>query len=103
MGNVFEFQVALEHFPGVLPNHEFAKILKIGQTLQKQDALHQVIGVFHFINGLVVFVLCQFPESPVLIHLAVQEVLVDGNQLVVENFVEVFDDLWIAFHGVVPA
>jgi len=54
--------------------------------------------VFHFVDRLVVLVLCELSETPILVHLRVQEVLVDRYKLVVEDFVEVANNVGVAFH-----
>ena len=41
----------------------------------------------------------QFLQSPVLVHLGVQEILVDGDQLVAEDPVEKFDNFRVTLHG----
>ena len=57
--------------------------------------------MLHFVNRLVVLVFCEFAETPVLIHFTVQKILIDGNQLVVKDFVEMLDNFSVAFHGAV--
>ena len=41
-------------------------------------------------------------EAPVAAHLAVDEVLVDGRQLVRERIVEIVDDFGVALHNCSP-
>ena len=73
--------------------------MQVGQALQEQDALDQRVGMAHLVDGLVILVVAQAMQPPVLEHAAVQEILVDRRQLVLEHFVEVLDDLGIALHG----
>src|SRR5690625_7715836 len=73
-------------------------VLKVGQTAQQQDALDDDVGVFHFINGRVVFKFGQLVQPPVLVHARVQKELVDGGQLRLEGLVEKSDNFGIAFH-----
>jgi len=70
----------------------------VGQALEEQDALDQLVGVLHLVDRLVILVLAELLQPPVLVHARVQEVLVDGHQLVAEDLVQVLDDLLVAFH-----
>jgi hypothetical protein len=54
--------------------------------------------MFHLIDRLVIFLLIKAHQAPIFEHTRVQEVLIDGNQLVTEQLVEVSNDLFIAFH-----
>jgi hypothetical protein len=73
--------------------------LEIRQALQEQDALDQLVGVLHLVDGLVILLLAELVEPPVLVHPGVQEILVDGGELVLERLVQKRDDLLVAFHG----
>src|SRR5690606_26741374 len=64
-----------------------------------QNALGQLVRMLHLVDRLVVLVLGEFLQPPVLQHLGVQEVLVDRDQFVVQRLVEVLDDLGVALHG----
>ena len=68
MCDVLELKVAFQHLFGRFPNAQLPQILQIGNALEKQDALNQGIRMFHLINRLVVFVLCELSESPILEH-----------------------------------
>ncbi len=57
--------------------------------------------VLHLIHRCLVLVFAHCMEAPVLEHPRVQEVLVDGGDLVFQHPVEVLEYLGIAFH-VVP-
>jgi hypothetical protein len=59
--------------------------------------------VLHLADRLLVFLLGEPLEPPVLEHPVVQEILVRRGQLVLELRIEVDDDLRVAFHGGVPA
>jgi len=54
--------------------------------------------VLHLLDRLVVLVLAEALETPVLVHARMQEVLVDRGQLDGELLVEELDDLLVAFH-----
>ena len=95
---VLQAQVAGEHFLGVFADLQPAQILQVGQAFEEEDALDQRVGMLHLIDGFLVFVLAEFAQAPVLVHARVQEVLVDGDQLVAKNLVEMLNDLLVAFH-----
>ena len=78
---------------------QLAEVLEVRQALEEEDAFRQLVGVLHLVDGLVVLVLREFLQSPVLQHPGVQEILVDRDELVVERLVQVLDDLRIALHG----
>src|SRR5437879_6483945 len=49
--------------------------------LQEEDAVDDLFGVLHLAHGLFVVLLGQVGVAPVLAHLGLAEVLVDGRQL----------------------
>ena len=98
----FQRQVAGEHFARRFADAQLAQRLEVRQALEEENALRQLVGMLHLVDGLVVFVLGEFLQAPVLQHLGVQEVLVDRDELVVERLVEVVDDLGVALHGPAP-
>ncbi len=98
-----EGEVALQDLGGVLANAQLAQRLEVRQSLKEQDAIGEHVGVLHLLDRFLVFVVGQFLQTPVLQHLGMQEVLVDRGQLVVEDLVEEFDDLGVAFHERAPA
>ena len=55
--------------------------------------------MLHLVDRLVILDMRQLAIAPVLQHAGVQEVLVDGRQLILQHHVEVLDDLRIALHG----
>ena len=58
------------------------------------------LRVVHLLERLFAGVFGQFGEPPVVLHLGVQEVLVDGRQLAGELLVEQLQNIWIALHGI---
>ena len=94
-----QIQIGLEHFRHGLADMQLAQILKVRQAFQEQDALDHLIGVLHLVDRLVIFDMRQLAIAPVLQHAGVQEVLVDGRQLILQHHIEVLDDLRIALHG----
>ncbi len=56
--------------------------------------------MLHLIDGFFVGVLAQLLQAPVLEHAGVQEILVDGRQLVLQNDVEMTQDGCVTLHVV---
>ena len=54
--------------------------------------------MLHLADRLVVFLLRELVQTPVLQHPVVEEVLVDGGELVLELGLQMIDDLWVALH-----
>lgn len=90
------FPVAANCRPGAEPRWH---LLLSGQAVEHQDALDQAIGMLHLADRLLVFVVPDALEPPVAVHARVEEILVDGGQLVLELGVQILDDLLIAFHS----
>jgi hypothetical protein len=55
--------------------------------------------MFHFIDGFLLDVFGEAYVFPVLTHLGVKEVLVDGEEFLAERFVERGDDLGVTLHA----
>ena len=60
------------------------------------------IGVLHLVDRFLVLVLGELLVAPVLVHAAMQEILVDRGELVVQRLVEVLDDFGVALHRDLP-
>jgi hypothetical protein len=85
----FQLQVAVQRFLHALADQQLAQVLQVGQPIQEQDALDELVGVLHLIDRFLVRVLAEALEPPVLEHAGVQKILVDGRQFVFQNDVEV--------------
>jgi hypothetical protein len=73
--------------------------LQVGQTAQEQHALDQLVGVLHLIDGFFVFLFRQDAQAPVGQHARMQEILIDGGELVLQHLVEERDGDRIAGDG----
>lgn len=78
------------------------QILEIRQPFQKQDPLHQRLGVPHLLDALLAVPLGQLHETPVFTQLVVHHVLVDGRQLIGKDLVQKLDYLFVSLHGNPP-
>ena len=102
MRGVLKLEIALDHFLNILANQQFVQILQIWKALKEENSLDQLIGVFHFIDGFFVFFRRELGDTPVFVHSRMQEVLVNGRQLVGEDLVQMLDDFFVAFHNRIP-
>jgi hypothetical protein len=99
MPEVLELEVTLQNLLHVFADHELAETLQVREPFEEQDALDERVGMLHFVDRLVVLVLAELVEPPVLQHAGVQEVLVDRSEFVLEDVVEVRNDFDVALHG----
>jgi hypothetical protein len=90
---------ALNH---VLADHQLVQVLQVGKAFQEKNALDQLVGVAHFLDRFVVFMLAQRDSAPVLVHAGMQEILVDGGEFHRQCLVQILDDFLVAFHGTLP-
>src|SRR5690606_36289553 len=95
-------QITGEDLRHVLADEQLVEILQIEQAVQHEDALDQTIGMLHFADRLVVFLLAELIQAPVAQHARMEEVLVDGGEFVLELLIQVLNNGGIAFHGRTP-
>src|SRR5262245_30125494 len=93
-----QLEIAFERLFRVLSDQQLVQILQVRQPLEEQDALDQLVGVFHLVHRLSLLMLAQSLQSPVVEHPGVQEVLVDRGQLVREYGIEMLNDILVTFH-----
>src|SRR5262249_49916551 len=85
-----------------LADVHLAEALHVGNALEVEDALDQLVGVLHLADRFLTELVPQPLVAPVLAHPAVDEVLVDRGQLGRENVVQEGDDLLVASHSPPP-
>jgi hypothetical protein len=56
--------------------------------------------MLHLIDRLVVFLLIELVEPPVLEHTRMKKVLIDGRELIGQHLIQMLDDFFIAFHDI---
>ena len=95
----FQLQVALQNLARVLAVHYLEHQLHVGQAVQHQDALVELVGMLHFADRLLVFLLAEFFQSPVPVHARMQEILVDRGEFIGQLRIQQLDDSFIALHG----
>src|SRR5262249_54999071 len=92
-------KVAVEHLLDVLPNAKRIDHLHVGKTIEKDDALHDLVRMLHLLDRLLAPFLGQRPVAPIVQQPVMQPVLVDGGKLVPQTTVEKLDDSCVALHG----
>ena len=60
----FRLQVALQQFGHVLADQQLAQVLEIGQAVQHEDPLHQLVGMLHLADRLLVLLLAPGGPKP---------------------------------------
>src|SRR6516162_5031391 len=95
---LLEPQVALEDLRYCLADEQLFQF-QAGRAAEKQDALDQHVGVFHFVDRFIVFIGAELDHAPVLQDASVQEILIERGHLILQNRVEVREDGRIALHG----
>jgi hypothetical protein len=92
-------QVEAQLLDRLLAQGDRPEALEVRHALQEDDPLDQLLGVLHLVDRLVLGALRQLLVAPVLLHLGVPEVLVDGRQLGGQHLVEQLDDLGASLHA----
>src|SRR5690606_10346224 len=72
--------------------------LVVRYAVEVEEPVGDRIGGLHLVDRLFTGVLGKLAVAPVGLHLAVQEVLVDGRQFGRQDLVELLDDLCVAVH-----
>ena len=97
-----ELEVAFERFLRALADEELVQVLQVGQALEEEDALDELVGMLHLVDRLVMLVVGEARQSPMTEHARVEEVLVDRGELVGEHRVQVTQDVRITAHAKSP-
>ena len=53
---LLQLQIAGEYFRDIFADQQLVQFLKVGQALEKQNAVDQPVGMLHLVNRLVIFV-----------------------------------------------
>jgi hypothetical protein len=83
---------------GVLAHAHRIEALHVRHAVEVEDALDHRLGVFHLVLGFVALLAGEALITPVLAHLVVDEVLVDGRELGGEHVVQRLEHLGVALH-----
>ena len=98
---ISSFEVSLDLLPHIAADVQI-QVLHRRCRIEKQDALDQRLRVLHLVDRLLLDVITEAVIAPVVAHLSVQEVLVDGRQFLTKRFVEVLDDFRVSTHPILP-
>ena len=95
---VFDRQVGLELFAQRLADSQREQSLIVRQPVEKKNSIGDLLGVLHFLERLFARVFSQFGESPIGLHLRMQEILVDRREFARQLLVEQFQNVGIPLH-----
>lgn len=93
---VLDGEIALELLTQRLADTQRPQPLVVRQAVEKQDAIGDPLGVNHLLQRLGASMPGQFGETPALLHLGVQKVLVDRGQFAGQLLVEQAQHIGIA-------
>jgi hypothetical protein len=83
----------------VAANINLPDIGHVGSSVEEKNPVHEFFRVNHFFDG---FFAVMGPEpeiAPVIAHLPVEEILIDGCELRLEGFAQVFMDSIVSAHA----
>src|SRR5690348_16190243 len=66
--SLFEPQIAFEDLAHILADQELVEVLQIGQAVEKQDALDQLVGILHLVKRGVVLAVAELCDAPMAQH-----------------------------------
>src|SRR3954447_19675756 len=73
-------------------------VTHVRSAIEIKDSFHQLLSVLHFVDGFLADVIGEFRVAPVLAHLSMKEVLIDGRELGLKNLLQNREDLGVTFH-----
>src|ERR1043165_7161275 len=95
----FGLQVGVEDLLDVLSDVQRIEHLHVGEALQEDDAVDELVGVLHLLDRFLAPLLGEVLVAPVVEQPVMQPVLIDRGQLAAQALVEIVDDLGVALHG----
>jgi hypothetical protein len=94
-----EREIAFKLRLDVVADINLPDIGHIGSPVEEKNAVHQLFRVNHLFDGFLAVMGAETEISPVVAHLAVKEILIDGCELGLEGFAQVFVNFIISAHG----
>src|SRR5882672_9249636 len=91
-------KIAIQYLFDGLPDMQRIEHLHVGKAIEENDAMNELVGVFHILDGLLAPYLGKGLVAPVLEQAIVQPILIDGGKLVTQRLVEVFDYGCVSAH-----
>src|SRR5205085_11408540 len=98
-----ELEIGPEDLFNILADAQPAEHLKIGQAVEEQDTLRQLVGVLHLVDGFGALELGKLVHAPIAEQSVVQPILVGRGELVLQGFVEKLENLRIPLHAAADA
>src|SRR5581483_12412534 len=99
----FELEVVLELLLYVSANIDGADVRHVRGAFKKENAVHQLLRMNHFLDGLFPIIGTEAKVSPVLAHFRVEKILVDGGELSPQRLAQMFQNFIIPTHGRIVA
>ena len=98
-GSHFQGQVVFDLLFHRRADFQREQLVHDGRAIEQQDPLDERLGMLHFVDGFFLGVIAEPFVTPVVAHLGVQEVLIDGGQLRLQHFVQVGKHLLVSAHA----
>ena len=95
---VFDGQVRLELLAQRLADPQGEQPLIVRQPVEKQNSVGDRLRMLHFFERFFARILSQFGESPICLHLRMQEILVNGREFARQLLIEQFQNVGIPLH-----
>src|SRR6266700_5144598 len=99
---IFGRKVAVEHLLDVLADMQRVEHLQVGEAVEEDHSLDDLVGVLHLLHRFLAPLLGQGLVAPIVQQPIMQPVLVDRGQLMPQAAVEIFDDFCVALPGPLP-
>jgi hypothetical protein len=94
-----EGEIAFKLRLDVVADIDLPDIAHVGSSVEEKNAIHQLFCVNHLFDRFLAVMGTEAEISPVVAHLAVEEILIDGCELGLEGFAQVFVDSIVSAHG----
>ena len=91
-------QIAVQNLFDVLADMQRVEHLHVGEAVEEDDALDQLVGVLHLLDQFLAPLLGEIFVAPIVQQPVMQPVLVDRGEFVPKRLVEIFDDFGVALH-----
>src|SRR6202044_3788274 len=92
-------QIAFEDLFHRLPDMQRIEHLHVGEAVEKDDAVDELVGVLHLLDGLLAPLLGEIAIAPIVQQPVMQPILVDRGKFMPQGLVEIIDDDRLTAHG----
>jgi len=92
-------QVAFELRLDVGPHFDGTDISHVRGSVEEQNSVHQLFGMNHFFDGLFTVESSEPEVAPVLAHLRMEEVLVNGSEFRFKRLAQILENFIVSTHS----